>query len=105
HTTGTEIAHHFYQYYLYTRDESFLRDKCYPLMKEVVAFHLSFLQIEGDGLYHIYPSNARETYWWIKDSITDLTALRATLPILIRESERLGWDSQERGHWKEVLDH
>ena len=105
HTTGTEIAHQFYQYYLYTRDEAFLTEKAYPLMKEVIAFHLSFLAREADGLYHVYPSNARETYWWIKDSITDLAALRATLPILIRQSERFGRDADQRAHWAEVLAH
>jgi hypothetical protein len=103
HTTGTEIAHQFYQHYLHTRDEAFLREKAYPLMKEALTFHLSFLRQEADGLYHLYPSNARETYWWIKDSITDLTALRATLPILLRESERLGRDVDQRAHWADVL--
>jgi hypothetical protein len=105
HTTGTEIAHQFYQYYLYTRDEAFLSEKAYPLMKEVITFHLSFLAREADGLYHVYPSNARETYWWIKDSITDLAALRATLPLLIRQSERFGRDADQRAHWADVLAH
>lgn len=105
HTTGTELAFQWYQYYLFTRDETFLRDKAYPLMKEVITYHLNYLQKEDDGLYHVYPSNARETWWWVKDSITDLTALRATLPILIGLSERLGTDADERARWKDVLDH
>jgi len=105
HSTGTEIAHQFYQYYLHTRDEAFLREKAYPLMKQVLTYHLSFVRQEADGFYHIYPTNGRETYWWSKDSITDLTALRATLPIFIRESGRLGRDADQRAHWTDVLTH
>ncbi len=92
HTTGTEAARHIHQIYLFTRDEKFLREKAYPMLKETLTFHLSMLHKEADGLYHVYPCDARESYWWIKDSITDLSALRATLPILIHESERLGVD-------------
>jgi len=104
-TTGTEIAHQIYQSYLYTCDETFLREKAYTLMKETVSYHLHFLNKEADGLYHVYPSNARETYWFIKDSVTDLVALRTVLPILIRESQRLGVDAEERARWQDVLDH
>ena len=105
HTTGTEIAHQFYQYYLHTRDEAFLAERAYPLMQEALTFHLSFLHKESNGLYYVYPSNARETYWWIKDSITDLTALRTMLPILLLESQRLGRESDQWTHWIEVLGH
>ena len=104
-TTGTEVAYQLYQYYLYTRDETFLKQKVYPLMKEAITFHLNFLNKEADGLYHVYPSDTRETYWWVKDSTTDLTALRATLPILIGVSKKLGADERDRVHWQEVLDH
>lgn len=46
-------------------------------MRETIQFHTSFLR---DG--HLYPSNARETFWWVQDSVTDLAALRATLPLV-----------------------
>lgn len=102
-TTGTEVAQQLHQYYLYTGNERFLTDKVYPFMKKTVAFHLSFVNRESDGRYHVYPSNARETYWWVKDSTTDLAALKAVLPILISTSERLGVGTKERAHWKDVL--
>lgn len=103
HTTGTEIAHQFYQYYLYTGDETYLREKVYPVMKEAITYHLNFVSKRDDGKYHVYPSDARETYWWTQDSITDLSALRATLPLLIQTSEKLGLDETERVQWKAVL--
>jgi alpha-L-fucosidase 2 len=104
-TTGTEMAFQMYQYYLYTGDETFLRETAYPLLKETVTFQLNFLNKESDGLYHVYPSNTRETYHWVKDSLTDLSAMRAVLPILIKTSEKLGVDPTERAHWLDVLDH
>ncbi len=102
-STGTEMAHQMYSYYLYTGDEAFLKEKVYPLLKETVTYHLNFLTREADGTYHVYPSNARETYWWIKDSITDLTALRATLPILIDVSRILSFDKDKREEWTRIL--
>lgn len=102
-TTGTEMAHQMYSYYLYTEDKAFLSEKAYPLLKETVTYHLNFLTKEADGTYHVYPSNARETYWWIKDSITDLTALRATLPILIEASRILSLDKDKREEWIKIL--
>jgi len=104
-TSGTEMAFQMYQYYLFTKDESFLREKAYPLLKETVTFHLNFVNRESDGLYHVYPSDPRETYHWIKDSVTDLSAMRAVLPVLIQMSEKLGVDVQDREHWKDVLAH
>ncbi len=105
HTTGTELGHQFYQYYLYTRDESFLKETVYPILKETLTFHLSFFNKEKDGLYHIYPTNSRETYWWIKDAITDLVAVKTCLPILISLSEKLNVDSERRNYWIEVLNY
>ena len=101
-TTGTELAHQFYTRYLYTGDEEYLRTAVYPLMKEVVTFHLSFFRKEADGKYHIYPSNSRETWWFVRDSITDLTAIRTVLPILVRLSERFGVDTDLGPHWQDV---
>lgn len=103
HTTGTEIGHQFYQYYLYNRDESFLKEKVYPILKEALTFHLSFFSKEKDGLYHIYPTNGRETFWWIKDAINDLVAVKTCLPILINLSEKLNVDTERRNYWRDVL--
>ena len=45
---------------------------------------------EEDGRYHVYPANAHETWWRVKDDICDLAGLRAVLPVLIRLSEAFG---------------
>ena len=104
-TSGTELAYEFYRYYLYTHDETFLKEKAYPMMKDTITFELNFLTKGKNGIYHVYPSDARETYWWIKDSITTLSSLKCVLPILIDTSKKLGVDEKERIHWQYVLDH
>ncbi len=103
-STGTEVAHQFYMYYMYTQDKKFLRDTLYPFYKEFLTFHQYFFQKEEDGLYHIYPSNAKEQYHWIKDSITDLSAVKASLKIMIDLSKKLNIDKKERTHWQDMLD-
>ena len=102
-TAGIEMAHQIYKHYLYTRDETLLKEKAYPLLKETATFHLNFVTREEDGQYHVYPSHARETSHWVKDSVTDLSALRAVLPLLIETSARLGLDEEDRAQWQEVL--
>lgn len=57
------------------------------------------------GGYHIYPANAHESCWRVKDDICDMSGLRAVLPLLIQCSERYGMDAQERVDWREFLDH
>ncbi len=104
-TTGTEMAYQMYTLYLYTHDEEYLRDRAYPLLRETVRYHLHFVNREADGLYHVYPTNSRETWWFVKDAVPDLAALRCVLPILLKESVRLGVDEDQRAHWREVLDH
>lgn len=102
-TTGTEMACQLYRFWLYNRDDTYLREKAYPVMKDVLAYHCSFLRKKKDGNYHVYPSNARETYWWIEDSISCLAALRTALPYAIAASEHLGIDEELRDQWKDFL--
>lgn len=88
-TTGIELSLQLYKHYLFTRDENFLRDVVYPVMIETSRFYLNWVKKEEDGLYHIYPTSGKETYWRVKDAITDLVAIRRMFPIFIELSKRL----------------
>jgi alpha-L-fucosidase 2 len=37
------LALHYWEHYLYTRDDKFLRERAYPVMKEAAEFYLDFL--------------------------------------------------------------
>ncbi|UOQ84897.1 glycosyl hydrolase family 95 catalytic domain-containing protein [Gracilibacillus salinarum] len=53
------LAQHFYQYYQFSGDEVFFKDKALPFMKEVALFYQDFLVVE-DGYYRYYPSVSPE---------------------------------------------
>lgn len=56
------IAQHFYDYYLYTGDITFLRERALPFMREVAQFYEDFL-VEGlDGRYLLMPAISPENY-------------------------------------------
>ena len=103
--SGTaEIAWMFYKKYDYFRDEQWLRDRAYPLMKETAAFYMSYFQKGEDGKYFIYPSNAHEAWLGVRNSIMDLAAVRWLMPRLIAASEKLGLDAGMRPKWQEFFD-
>ena len=41
--SGGWLASHFWEHFLYGRDEAFLRQTAYPFMKEAATFHLNYL--------------------------------------------------------------
>ena len=54
------IASHFYDYYLYTGDEAFLKEHALPFMEQVALFYEDYLTMDQDGKYTIFPSNSPE---------------------------------------------
>ncbi|MGP4040034.1 glycosyl hydrolase family 95 catalytic domain-containing protein [Gracilibacillus sp. D59] len=54
------LAQHFYQYYQFSGDEKYLKEKALPFMKEVARFYRDFLVIGEDGFYQYYPSVSPE---------------------------------------------
>ncbi len=57
--TGAFTSLLFWDYYDYTRDEGFLRDICYPVLREMSIFFSKIL-VERDGLMLISPSASPE---------------------------------------------
>jgi hypothetical protein len=104
-STGAEVAESMYADYKYTNDETYLRTTAYPFAKAVAAFYTHKLSRDtSTGKYFMAMSNAHETYWAIKDAITDLAAIRSLFPIAIRTSQYLNLDGALRSIWQGVLD-
>ena len=55
-------AHFFYDYYLYTGDLDFLRDRAFPFMKEAAEFYEDFLVEGPDGKLLFSPSYSPENH-------------------------------------------
>jgi len=103
-STGLECALQLCQQATYARDDALLRSEVLPLMKEAVEFFMDYATLGPDGRYHISPDDARETYWRVQDGMNDIAALRAAVPVLLRESQRLAICAEARPAWQAFLD-
>jgi hypothetical protein len=54
------LAQHYWQHYLFTRDEQFLRERAYPMLRSVSEFWIDFLVEDTDGTYVVTPSYSPE---------------------------------------------
>ncbi|MBO5312463.1 MAG: glycoside hydrolase N-terminal domain-containing protein [Clostridia bacterium] len=104
----------YYDYYLYTGDEDFLRERAYPFMKECALFYEDFMVYDQEGKLKSYPSNspenrpdgdfegAREVSVSINATM-DFALLKELLTNLISASSRLGIDEEKRAEWQGML--
>jgi hypothetical protein len=104
YSTGTEAAYNMYLQYRYTNDETYLRNTAYPYMREAVKFYEDRLSFDSaTGRYYMASSNSHETYWDVKNAITDLAAVRLLFPLTIAVSNQLGLDSGLRAGWQNIV--
>ena len=104
-STGAEIAESMYAEYQYTNDVAYLQATVYPFMKGVAQFYTNKLVLDAvTGKYYMPRSNADETFWDVKNAVTDLAAVRSLFPIVIQTSKDLARDDEMRGQWMAILD-
>lgn len=117
------ICFHYWKHYLYTMDETFLRERAYPIMKLAIAPILSELREGEDGLLHLPWTSSpeyhgeNETNRWLfnedpdwsnrfgPDATIDLALTRFLLNTLCGASEKLDCDAELRKQWKRILEH
>jgi hypothetical protein len=102
YSTGTEAAYNMYLQYRYTNDLAYLRDVAYPYMREALRFYQNRFQLQNN-VWVMPSSNAHETYWDVRNAITDLAAVRLLAPLTIQVSTQLGLDSGLRAGWQDLL--
>ncbi|MET7403187.1 discoidin domain-containing protein [Dactylosporangium sp. NPDC005572] len=103
YSTGTEAAYNMYLQYRYTNDLAYLRDVAYPYMREALRFYQNRFTLVN-GKYQMLSSNAHETYWDVRNAVTDLAAVRLLAPLTIQASQQLGLDSGLRAGWQSLVD-
>jgi hypothetical protein len=102
-------AHYFYDYYLYTGDREFLRDRAVPFMKEAVLFYEDFLYEGDDGKYVFNPSYSPENTPRNSDSqicinaTMDIGFAKELFTNLIAAYEELGIEEEGIRRWKKML--
>jgi len=119
HWTGAAgwIAQHYYDYYLFTGDEAFLRERALPFMREAALFYLDFFVMGSDGTLLSMPSNSPENtpgnYWQGEhgqgniattiNATMDFAIAKELLTNLIAGSGIAGQYGDEIVSWREVL--
>lgn len=93
----------------YSGDDDFLRNECYPIMKEMARFYADYAKKGIDGYYHIIPS-VEEERWGIypefsrnKDVISSLCMFRWGLTRAAEAADYLGIDAELSNQWKSVV--
>lgn len=99
------LATHLWEYYDYTRDERFLRETAYPLMKGCAEFCEDFLWRKPDGIYTAAPSTSPE-HGPIDEGTTFTHAvIREILLQTIEAAKVLNVDADAVAKWQDVLQH
>ena len=117
YATGEEpwLLYPFWEHYLITGDKAFLRDRLYPLLRDMGDFYEDFLTKKDAAGNYIFagsvspenqPSNVHVSL--VNNSTFDLSGARFALTTLIKTCDILGVDQgpgQAVARWKEILDH
>jgi len=93
----------FYDYYLYTGNEEFLKKHALPWMEQTALFFEDFLVEDENGTYEFIPGYSPETGGPAMNTTMDVAATRQLLRNLIQAYETLGKEKQQVTKWKEML--
>jgi hypothetical protein len=107
-STMAQIVRPAWDEWDYGGDLKFLREECYPMMKEMALFYAAYAKKGDDGYYHVIPSMQEEN-WGIypkfarnKDVISSLCMFRWGLTRAADAAELLGVDADLREQWRQV---
>lgn len=121
HWTGSAgwLCQHYYDYYLFTGDEEFLKNRAMPFMYETALFYEDFLTIDEKGYFVSSPSNSPEntpsnlkkymndTIWCevVVNATMDFAIVKELLNNLIEGARISGKYCEKINHWKDMLAH
>ncbi len=112
------VGQHYYDYYLFTQDKTFLQQRAIPYLKEVALFYEDFFFVGEDGYYVSSPSNSPENmpgnYWHYKvesdiemktamNATMDFAIAKETLTNLIEGCTICGIEGEQIAHWQAML--
>jgi len=96
-------ARSFYDYYLYTGDDEFLKNHALPWMKEASLFFEDFLIEDANGTYEFIPGYSPETGGAAMNTTMDVAAAKQLFRSLISICTELGIEKKKVTLWKEML--
>ncbi len=114
------LASFYYDYYLFTGDKDFLKNRAIPFMKEVAAFYENYIVKDDNGKNMIFPSQSPENQPKNKTIIDHVTGkntiikvqINSTIAVaiskeiftnLIESYKVLNIENDELKRWKKML--
>ncbi len=105
------LGQHMFMHWRYTKDMEFLRERCYPFLKEVAAFYEDYL-LEKDGKLWIVPSQSPENsfeetgdFWPVSigyNSAMDIQLITELMSCAAESAELLGVDADKVQQWRSI---
>lgn len=97
------LTHFYYDYYQFTGDREFLKNRAIPLMKEVALFYEDLLAGTEDenGKFRFFMSYSPEHKLWA-NSTFDIAVAKATYTCLIKACNELGIEKEQLGKWEKI---
>lgn len=108
YTPASQISKIMWEYYSYTKDKEYLRDRIYPFMKGSAQLYLSLLQWdEQKQEYFIFPAQPYEHAQAsnLKNTISDRYMIESLFKNCIVAACELGVDDDKIEQWQGVIDH
>ena len=100
---GLELSFLAIQYYEFTQDEAFLREKAIPTANAILKFFDSYYKVDpASGKLKMTPSQALETWWDCDDPAPEIAGIRAVIGRLLALPESLT-TAEDRAFWTALL--
>lgn len=105
---GLWAAHLYWLHWRYSQDKTFLGERAFPLLKEVLRPILDELEADGQGVLHLPWSYSPEyayhdNGYWGPDGTFDLTLIRFGCRSLLEACDVLGIADPEQERWRDTL--
>ncbi|RAV20938.1 glycosyl hydrolase family 95 catalytic domain-containing protein [Paenibacillus contaminans] len=96
-------AQFLWDYYRYSMDLRFLREKAYPAFKRIVKFFEGYLQYDPvKGQYDVFPDISPEQGPITRNSVSTLSTVKYLLKLTIEANALLGEEKADRDKWSEM---
>lgn len=96
-------AQFVWDYYRYSMDKGFLREKAYPLFQRIARFFEGYLQYDAEqGQYEVFPDISPEQGPLTRNSTCTLASVKYLLQMAAEANERLGEAAEDRYKWREI---
>lgn len=118
HCMGLWYCLLLWQYYRYSGDERWLRDRAYPILKEFGAFYARFLRKNRMGRYELFgtlppetgvgynvPGHVKAFGQYCLNTTIDLVFLKSLFRGLVEAAHQLKTDAALVPRWREILAH